>query len=144
MTAKHALDVLPGVGVSLLPKLACPMCAPAYAGLLTALGLGFFIPERNLLLLTAAFLVLSVAALAFRARRRRGYGPALMGIVSAAVVFIGKFYLQSTAAMFAGLSLLIAASIWNNWPRRTAPTPCPKCAPSDAELIQLSAMEKLS
>jgi mercuric ion transport protein len=144
MTAKRALTVLPSVGISLLPKLTCPMCGPAYAGFLTALGLGFLIPEQNLLILTAAFLVLSVAALAFRARRRRGYGPALMGIAAAAAVFIGKFYLQSTAAMFAGLCLLIAASIWNNWPRRSANALCPKCAPSDADLVQLGAMEKLS
>ena len=141
MTARRALAVLPGVGVSLLPKLTCPLCAPAYAGLLTTLGLGFLISERNLLLFIAAFLFLSVAALAFRARQRRGYGPAIAGTISAALVVIGKFSIQSTVMMYAGLALLIASSIWNSWPRRLQ-IPCPECAPEGNGLIQLSADER--
>ena len=136
MTTKRALSVLPGVGASLLPKLTCPLCAPAYAGLLTTLGLGFLISERNLLFFIAAFLVLSVAALAFRARERRGYGPAIVGTVSAAVVLFGKFSMQSVATMYAGLALLVASSIWNSWPRRLQ-IPCPECAPAGHGLVQL-------
>src|SRR5882724_10859027 len=91
MTWKRAVDVLPGVGVSLLPKLGCPMCWPAYAGLLSTLGLGFLISERYLLFVTSAFLLTSVLSLAFRAQHRRGYGPALVGILAAAAVVLGKF-----------------------------------------------------
>jgi mercuric ion transport protein len=40
-TRKQGLLALPGVGVSLLPKLTCPACWPAYAGLLSSVGLGF-------------------------------------------------------------------------------------------------------
>ena len=130
MLAKRALAALPGVGASLLPKLACPLCWPAYAGLLTTLGLGFLISERYLLAVTAAFLVISITALTFRARYRRGYGPALAGLLAAAIVLTAKFYFESTATMYAGLALLIAASLWNTWPRR--------------ELIQLSVKEKQS
>ena len=143
MTTRRALAVLPGVGVSLLPKLACPLCAPAYAGLLTAVGLGFLISERNLLFFIAAFLFLSVAALAFRARQRQGYGPAVAGTISAAVVLFGRFFLQSAVIMYAGLGLLIASSIWNSWPRRLQ-SPCPQCAPEGDGLIQLSVKERSS
>lgn len=147
MNAKRAFAVLPGVGASLLPKLACPMCWPAYAGLLTTLGLGFLISERYLLAFTAGLLLVSVAALAFRARERRGYGPALLGLVSAAAVLAGKFYLDSNALAYSGIALLLGSSLWNSWPRRAAGTPCPGCAPSDAELItriQSSVSEKSS
>ncbi len=48
MTWKRFAAVLPGVGASLLPKLTCPLCWPAYAGLLTTLGLGFLMSERYL------------------------------------------------------------------------------------------------
>lgn len=48
-TWKHGLLSLPGVTVSLLPKLMCPACWPAYAGLLSSLGLGFLISARYLL-----------------------------------------------------------------------------------------------
>ena len=37
-TLKKTLIALPGVGISLLPKLMCPACWPAYAGIVSALG----------------------------------------------------------------------------------------------------------
>jgi hypothetical protein len=40
-TWRQAWLALPGVGASLFPKLACPLCWPAYAGLLSSVGLGF-------------------------------------------------------------------------------------------------------
>ena len=120
MTWKRAAAVLPGIGVSLLPKLTCPLCWPAYAGLLTALGLGFLMSERYLFGLTAVFLFISVGALAFRYRERRGLLPAALGSAGAALVLIGKFRFESAGAMYAGLSVLIAASLWNSWPRRAA------------------------
>ncbi|KAF0218625.1 MAG: putative Thioredoxin [Geobacteraceae bacterium] len=33
--------MLPGIGLAFLPKLACPACWPAYAGVFSSLGLGF-------------------------------------------------------------------------------------------------------
>ena len=119
MTWKRVAAVLPGVGVSLLPKLTCPLCWPAYAGLLTTLGLGFLMSERYLFGVTTIFLIVSVSALAFRYRERRGIIPALLGIAGAAAVLVGKFRFESMPAMYAGLSVLIAASIWNSWPRRS-------------------------
>jgi len=72
---KQGLLSLPGIGLSALPKLACPACWPAYAGLLSSLGLGFLISTAYLLPLTAVFLALAPAALAFRAKSRGGLGP---------------------------------------------------------------------
>lgn len=131
MTWRRFAAVLPGVGASLLPKLTCPLCWPAYAGLLTTLGLGFLMSERYLFGVTAIFLIVSVSALAFRYRERRGITPALLGTAGAAVVLAGKFRFESIPAMYSGLSVLIAASLWNSWPRK-----------SDAyELVQLSVKE---
>lgn len=121
MTWRRAAAVIPGVGVSLLPKLTCPMCWPAYAALLSTLGLSFLISARYLLTVVIFCLVLSVASLAFRARKRHGYGPALIGLVAALLVVWGKFSLESNSTVYAGIGALIAASVWNVWPRR-APT----------------------
>lgn len=140
-TWKRCLAVAPAIGVAFLPKLTCPMCWPAYAALLTTLGVSFLISERYLFGVTAFFLLLSVGALAFRARARRGRGPALLGLGGSAAVLFGKFGLDSTAVMYAGLGLLIAATLWNNWPQRPAES-CPQCAPGGDELIQLSAKER--
>jgi hypothetical protein len=119
-TLKQSLVAIPGVGVSLLPKLACPFCWPAYAGLLTSVGLGFLISTKYLLPITAVFLVLAVGALAFRASRRRGYGPFALGLFAAAGVLVGKFWWESNPAMYAAVGLLVIASMWNAWPLRVA------------------------
>ncbi len=123
---RSSLATLPGVGLAFLPKIACPACWPAYAGVLTSLGLGFLLDVRWLFPLTAVFLLIAVVALGFRARRRRGFGPFFVGVAASAIVLGGKFGFESDLAMYAGLGLLVAASIWNTWPRRAAPA-CPAC-----------------
>src|SRR5438094_7635791 len=79
---KQSILAVPSIGVSFLPKLACPACWPAYAGLLTSIGLGFLVSVKYLLPLTIAFLVLTLAML-FRARDRHRYGPFLLAIFPA-------------------------------------------------------------
>ena len=109
--------MLPSIGAALLPKLACPACWPAYAGLLGSLGIGFVDYTPYLLPLTGAFLAFAVFALAYRAPARRGYGPFGLGIIGAEIVLIGKFGFDSDTAMWGGLGVLVAASLWNTWPR---------------------------
>src|SRR6516164_46049 len=113
---KQSLMTIPGVGVSMLPKLACPFCWPAYAGLLSSVGLGFLMSTKYLLPISAAFLVLAVGALAFRAHRRHGYGPVMLGLFAAAGVLVAKFWWQSNTAIYAAIGLLVIASMWNVWP----------------------------
>lgn len=126
---KQTLVAIPGISVSLLPKLACPLCWPAYAGLLSSVGLGFLISSRSLLPLTAAFLVLALGALAFRARRRHGYGPFVVGLVAAVGVMLAKFEWESNFSLYGAVGLLIVSSLWNAWPNSAAnnATACAKC-----------------
>ncbi len=125
---KQGLLALPGVGFSLLPKLACPAWWPAYAGLLSSVGLGFFISTAYLLPLTAAFLFLAVAALVFRANKRRGYGPFVLGMVAGSAVLLGKFAWESRLTMYSALGLLVVASLWNAWPLRDSEAAtCSEC-----------------
>jgi len=126
MTWRRTVAVLPSIGVSLMPKLICPLCWPAYAGLLSTVGLGFLINSRNLLVMTATFLIFAVSALAFRARQRRGYGPAVVGLAASALILFGKFYLESSPTMYVALGVLVGASIWNGWSVRTAAS-CSQC-----------------
>lgn len=128
--------LLPGIGASFLPKVACPACWPAYAGFLSSIGLGFLIETAYLLPLTALFLGLAVFALAFRAPRRRGYGPFFAGVAASATVLIGKFSFESDPAMYAGLLFVIAASAWNSWPRKQTATDCPSCVGGDRPTTQ--------
>ena len=117
---KEGLLVLPGIGVSLLPKVACPLCWPAYAGLLGSVGLGFLLSTTYLPLVTGAFLVIAVAALGYRARGRRGYGPLTLGLAASVVILTFKFVIEFSAGTYLGVGLLILASLWNTWPRYAA------------------------
>ncbi len=131
---KQNLYAAPGIGLSLLPKIACPACWPAYAGLLSLIGLGFLIPNRAYLLpLTALFLALAVGALGVGARRKRGYAPLAVGTIAAGLIMAGKFSLESDLIFYAGLGLLVLASIWNSWPMASR---C-DCAPAARTLDTL-------
>jgi hypothetical protein len=109
-------SLLPAVGAALLPKLTCPACWPAYAALLSALGVGFIDYTPYLLPLTLVFLVTTLAILAWRPRR--GYAPLALGWFAAAIMLIGKFFFDSDIATYVGVALLIGASVWNAWPRK--------------------------
>ncbi len=124
------MSLLPAIGAAALPKLTCPACWPAYAGLLGALGLGFVDYTPWLLPLTLAFLGLTLGTLAWRAGARRGYAPLVLGIVASVLLAVGKFALDSDAALWTGVGLLVAASIWNGWPRPAA-SGCPACCGHD-------------
>ncbi|PYT29460.1 MAG: hypothetical protein DMG57_11640 [Acidobacteria bacterium] len=128
---KQAVLAVPGVSVSLLPKLMCPLCWPAYAGLLSTLGLGCLISTVYLFPLTSALLALAVGSLAFRASRRRGLGPFWLGVVGAVLVLTGKFYFESASAAYSGLGLLVLAALWNAWPHRAKVPFCPACVPAE-------------
>ena len=127
----NTLTVLPGIGVGLLPKLTCPVCWPAYAGLLSSLGFGFVNYTTYLLPLTILFLTPAVVSLGYRAKNRRGYQPLIIGVIAAIIVMISKFVFVSDLAMYGGIALLMGASFWNSWPkRRTDSGSCPACVPT--------------
>lgn len=119
--------VAPGFGASLLPVGACPVCWPAYAGVLSAVGLGFLLEKTYLLAATGAFLLVAVASLAYQARSRRGYGPFVLGAFGSAVALSGKFALSLDSLLYLGLALLVGASLWNAWPRPVASSSCSAC-----------------
>lgn len=72
--------------------------------------------------LTVFCLLLALAALGFRANRRRGYGPFLVGILAAVLLILGTFLLESSWAVYGAVASLIAASLWNSWPKSTSTT----------------------
>jgi len=125
-----AAPAVAGAGLALLPKLTCPACWPAYAGLFSALGLGFIDYTPYLLPLTVLFLAVTLATLTIGAARRRGYRPLLLGTTAGFVLVAGKFLFDSDAALYSGIVLLVGASLWNTWPVRDK---CSACLPSTKE-----------
>jgi len=113
-----ALAVVPGIGAALLPAVACPACWPAYAGLLSSLGIGFVNYTPYLGPLMVLFLAIALVTLALQGRRRGSYGPLLLGTLGSAALLAGRFALASDPLTYAGIVALVAASAWNAWPRR--------------------------
>lgn len=114
---RSSVAVLPAVILSSLPVLSCPSCWPAYAGVLSALGVPFLLDTQWLIAATIAALGVSVAALGASARRRRRYGPVVAGATAAMAILVGKFVVESEVVVYPGTAVLVASSIWNVWPR---------------------------
>jgi len=102
-----------------LAKLLCPVCWPAYAGVVSSLGLASMLHTvwlAPIAIITMLALVLGLLGL--RAKTRHGYAPLMLGLLGAGVLLFGEFVMNMMPLMYAGGGLLVAASVWNGWPRR--------------------------
>jgi len=121
---RNSLSALSGATLlAFLTRLLCPACWPAYAGLLSSMGLGFLLKTTWLLPLTMVTLAFVIGSLAFRARARSGYGPFMLGMLGSGALLTGQFVFTSGTAtsewgIDGGAVLLVAASVWNGWPRK--------------------------
>ena len=130
---KAAFAVLPAFAVALLPSVSCPACWPAYAALLSSVGVGFLPTTPYLLPLTLASLAIPLGVLAGQARRGNGYLPLVLGGIGALLLITGRFAWGSNTLLYWGLATLVSASAWGGWSRRkgNASVPsgsCPACA----------------
>ena len=131
---RRSLPTVAGAVALLLPVGTCPACFPAYAAVLSALGLPFLLDQRYVLPIAAMLLATALSSLAYRARSCRGFGPFFVGVVGSVVAVIGKFALVSDPFLYVGLSVLVAAATWNAWPQKDASPPsCATCAPQEGE-----------
>lgn len=125
------LALVPGIAASLLPNLTCPACWPAYAAVVSALGLGFLVSSAYLFPITAPMVAVAVGCLFFQAAGR--YGPAWLGATAAVLVLAGKFLFDSKMTWYVGAGLLVAASLWSAW-RRRSPRACACALPKKESL----------
>jgi mercuric ion transport protein len=131
---RRLLPTLPGVGAALLPVGGCPACWPVYSAVLAALGLGFLLKSAYLVWIEGALVGLALLALGFRARARRGYGPLVLGAVSAGIVLFFKFGRAFPPLVYAGLAGLVIACVWNAWPIGSGGRDaCPQCLRAEAQ-----------
>ena len=115
---KKTLTSIPGVAAALLPNVTCPACWPAYAGLLSAVGLGFLMTGPYFFVVISVLLAISLFSLYHQAGNRSGYGPLLLGLLAAGIILAGKVSGFANFIVSTGALGLIAASIWNRWPRK--------------------------
>lgn len=115
---RSAVLVLSSLALAAAPK--CPFCILAFLGVVgtaTTAGAAYRV---WLFPATVLWLGVTVAALAWRARGARQYGPPVAGAVAAAAILIGKFHVAVPFVVYAGMAVLAAAAVWRAWPRRNA------------------------
>jgi len=117
----------PAIGTALLPKLACPLCFPAYTAVLSALGLKFVDYTPYLLPLTMVFLTLAVVVLIRQARHSGRWSSLILGVGAAAIILFDKLIAEPTWLTNAGIILLIVAVISGMRKTDTQAAPCPAC-----------------
>lgn len=125
-----SLSVLPAALIGALPAFACPLCYPALAGLLSALGVLGISSTAALRPVMIAFLALAVFGLLFQARKSGRYAPLGLGIVAAIGIYLAMFVIGSFELKVASIALLLGASIWNVVPMFRAARilkGCPSC-----------------
>jgi len=130
---RSVLAAVPALGAGFVPVGACPVCMAATAGVLSSFGLGFLLESSYLLPLMTAFLGAALLALGYKAAARRGFSPLLVGILSAAAILAGKFFVGSDSLLYVGLAGLTGATVWNAWPLKMKDSRavlCPACEPS--------------
>lgn len=119
----RSLALIPGAVLPLLPSATCPACLAAYAGVLSAVGLGFLFNDRVLTPLIAVFLLVGVASVAWSTKSHRRLGPLVATLLGSAAVLVGRLVWNISPVLYSGVALLIGASLWNLWFKRPRPEP---------------------
>ncbi len=109
---------IPAAGLTALPL--CPACYPAYAGVLSALGLTALLDTTAQIVLTVLLLSVALGALLFKAESRWGYGPFALGASASTLLGFSKFVMGSDPITYAAVGMLVLAGLWNVWPRADA------------------------
>lgn len=135
-SAPAAAGRAPSIGLSVLvavlPK--CPICVAANATVLGSLGLAEAASAPWMRGLAAAAVVAAVGLLGWRAERRRGYRPFALGCAGGVLVLAELMHRHDPVRahhaaphpqwpVWTGIALLVAASLWNAWPRRARACP---------------------
>src|SRR5258706_16295594 len=94
--------VISSVVLALAPK--CPICFLAYFGIFGVATTSASAYRAWLPAVTAVWLALTVATLAFQRRGQRRYGPALLGSLAALAILAGRFTLNDQTLVYGGVA----------------------------------------
>src|SRR3989442_5551727 len=112
---------IPGAALPLLPAASCPACLTAYAGVLSAVGLGFLLSDQVLKPLIIIFLLIGIAGAGFSMLSHRRPGPLVFTLIGSAAVALGRLFWSAPPLPYAGVALLIGASLWELLVKRPRP-----------------------
>jgi mercuric ion transport protein len=109
---------LPAAFLSLLPAVTCPACLGAYAGLFSALGLGFLVRSTVLEPLLISTLFLGLASIIWSTLQHRNPWPLALTVLGDLAVVGGRYALANQEMQWLGFPLILVGALWNIWMRR--------------------------
>ena len=116
-----SLAAIPAAFLSLLPAVTCPACLGAYAGLFSALGLGFLVRSTVLEPLLISTLLLGLASIVWSTLEHRKPWPLALTLLGNFAVVVGRYALASEEMQWLGFPLILGGALWNIWLRRRRP-----------------------
>ncbi len=129
---KKGLAAVAPFGIAALVPFACPACWPAYIGLMASLGIGVTGVEKYLFPLTAILMLVALSPLFIKGKATNNYGPFYLGAFAAIVTLVGMFAIIFEPLQYAGIALLVTASVWNfRIVKKESSAPCPACVQSE-------------
>lgn len=114
------LPSVPAVVVA-VPTLTCPGCWPAYAAMLSPVGLASVMSGPYVPHVIVGLLVVATVPFAVRAARGGGVGPLLIALAASALVVAGKLVLAYDPLTYAGAAALMVAPYWQAIIRKVRP-----------------------
>lgn len=118
----RTLVALPAAILPLLPSVSCPICLAAYAGVLSALGVGFLLDDRVQRPLILLFLCITLGSVGWLARKHRTTGPFLVTLHGSIAIVAARLVWNIPLIAYVGTTCLIAGAIWNIKLRRAQST----------------------
>ena len=122
---RTTLMAISTVLLAVAPK--CPICFLAYFGIFGVATASASVYRMWLPPIMGFWLALTIAMLAIQRRGQRRYGPALIGLVAALLVFTGKFIIDSQVMTFAGIVALLGAAVWRARIQPISTEVCSQC-----------------
>ena len=122
---RTTLMAISSVLLAVAPK--CPICFLAYFGIFGVATASASVYRMWLPPIMGFWLALTIAMLAIQRRGQRRYGPALIGLVAALLVFTGKFIIDSQVMTFAGIVALLGAAVWRARIQPISTEVCSQC-----------------
>lgn len=93
--------------------LFCPLCFPVIASFLAALGLGFIVNPKILILLMILFSIFFLIGLVYGFRTHRKVFPLIMGLLGLMGMMVGAYVLFIPSITYVAFVLAVMAALWN-------------------------------
>ncbi len=116
-----SLAALPAAFLSLLPAVTCPACLGAYAGLLSALGLGFLVRSAVLEPILISTLLVGLVSIVWSTLEHRNPWPLALTLLGDLALAVGRYILASQDMQWVGFPLILGGALSNIWLRRRRP-----------------------